>query len=43
MNCAVKFDELVKQQGLNTEQAMAFFDELEPVDVAFMLGDWRGE
>lgn len=43
MNCAVKFDELLKQGSLNTEQAMEFFDDLEPVDVSFMLGSWRGE
>ncbi len=43
MNCAVKFDELLKQERLDTEQAMTFFDELEPVDVAFMLGNWRGD
>ncbi|GEM_PF-2812321 len=35
MNCALKFDELLKQERLTTDQAMAFFDELEPVSVAF--------
>ncbi len=26
-----------------TEDAMELFDSLEPVDVAFMIGNWKGE
>ena len=43
MNCAAKFDELLATGPISTEQALAFFDELEPVNIAFMLGSWRGK
>jgi len=26
-----------------TEEAMELFDSLEPVDVGFMIGNWKGE
>ena len=26
-----------------TEDAMELFDSLEPVDVGFMIGNWKGE
>lgn len=42
MNCAVKFDELLQSDAISTEGALAFFDELEPVSVSFMLGSWKG-
>lgn len=43
MNCAVKFDQLRQQGSVTTDEALAFFDELEPVDQAFMLGNWCGD
>ena len=43
MNCAVKFQDLLVSGPVHVDQAMAFFDELEPVDVPFMLGSWRGK
>lgn len=42
MNCAVTFDALLHSGSVSTEQALAFFDELEPVDTSFMLGSWKG-
>ena len=26
-----------------TEQALELFDSLEPVDIDFMIGNWKGE
>jgi len=43
MNCATKFEEMLRSGAVGTEQALAYFDELEPVNVAFMLGSWRGK
>lgn len=43
MNCAVKFDELLQTGPISTEQALTFFDELEPIGIDFMLGSWRGK
>lgn len=31
------------QHVTSTEEALALFDRLEPVDTAFMIGAWRGE
>jgi hypothetical protein len=28
---------------MNTEEALAYFDSLPPVDIDFMLGNWRGQ
>lgn len=27
----------------DTEQALELFDSLEPVDVGFMIGSWKGQ
>ncbi len=43
MNCAVQFEALCRSESCTTEQALAFFDSLEPADIEFMLGRWRGE
>ena len=42
MNCSIPFQELVKAGACSTDQAMACFDSLEPVNLDFMLGRWRG-
>jgi hypothetical protein len=34
--------ELQARGPVSTEAALAFFEPLEPVDLAFMLGRWRG-
>ena len=35
--------ELIKKNGkTTTEKALQWFDELEPVNVDFMLGRWQG-
>jgi hypothetical protein len=33
----------VRTGAASTAEALAFFDTLEPVDLDFMLGDWRGQ
>jgi hypothetical protein len=35
--------ERLKSGGSTTEEALELFDSLDPVDVNFMIGDWRGE
>jgi len=41
----VAFDTLrdLQQTSTSAEQAAAFYDDLEPVALEFMLGRWRGE
>ena len=34
---------ILKTGAATTEQALALFDSLETVDLAFMMGRWRGE
>ena len=43
MNCAVEINTLQQGGGTSQEQAMALFDQLEPVPTAFMLGKWKGK
>jgi hypothetical protein len=38
----ISFDTALARGRVGTDEALAIFDSLEPVDVAFMLGDWRG-
>jgi hypothetical protein len=35
--------DLLKNRMATTEQALNLFDSLEPVDLPFMLGSWKGE
>lgn len=42
MNSSVPFQEIMQASTCTTEQALAWFDSLDPVDEAFMLGRWRG-
>ncbi len=35
--------DLLKNRKATTEQALDLFDSLEPVDLPFMLGSWKGE
>ena len=35
--------ERLSEGGAKTEEALAIFDSLEPVDVDFMIGEWKGE
>lgn len=35
--------DLLKNRRATTEQALNLFDSLEPVDLPFMLGSWKGE
>jgi len=37
-----KIDALRQQPQVTTAEALALFDELEPVDLNFMLGRWQG-
>ena len=41
MNGTLEFDELSSGE-VSSEQALALFDELEPVNLEFMLGRWPG-
>lgn len=41
MNSLVNVDELIAN-GTSTEQALAYFDELEPITIDEMLGEWQG-
>lgn len=33
----------LKAGGVTTEEAFEIFDSLEPVEISFMLGNWKGE
>ncbi len=35
-------DDILQTGKATAEQALAWFDELEPVDLAFMIGRWKG-
>lgn len=37
-----RLNTLQQQSQTTTAEALAFFDELDPVDINFMLGRWRG-
>lgn len=37
------FDDLRQQPDTTTAQALELFDRLDPVDIEFMLGRWRGD
>jgi len=34
---------LLSSQGMTTAEALALYDSLEPVDLAFLVGRWRGK
>jgi hypothetical protein len=36
------FEEAVNASGTTTEEALRIYDQLEPVDIGFMIGTWRG-
>jgi len=36
------FSEAVAAREVGTEDALAIFDSLEPVDIGFMIGSWKG-
>ncbi len=42
MLTTTKIAEVLQQEGTTTEEALALFDQLEPVDIDFMLGRWQG-
>lgn len=35
-------EQLIKERKATTEEALALYDTLEPVDLDFMLGRWKG-
>lgn len=37
-----KIDQVLQQENTTTQDALALFDQLETVDIAFMLGRWQG-
>ena len=43
MTSAVDLALLHKSGDVSTEQALNLFDQLDPVDTQFMLGEWKGE
>lgn len=42
MNTAARFQELMQSGATSTDQALAFYDALEPAGIDFMLGKWKG-
>ena len=42
MNAIASFQDILQQGQTTTESALELFDRLEPVDLEFMLGRWRG-
>ena len=42
MNAIASFQEILQQGQTTTESALELFDRLQPVDLDFMLGRWRG-
>ena len=42
MNTITSFQSILQQGRTTTEEALILFDELEPVDLEFMLGRWKG-
>jgi GXWXG protein/Domain of unknown function (DUF4334) len=42
MNNIANFQAIAQQNQTTTEEALQLFDELEPVDIEFMLGRWQG-
>jgi hypothetical protein len=42
MNTIATFQAIAQQNQTTTEEALQLFDELEPVDIEFMLGRWQG-
>ena len=42
MNTLEKLNTALENGGYSTEQALTFFDELEEVDLEFMIGRWQG-
>lgn len=43
MNCAVDTKKLLAAGHASMDQALALYDQLETVDVDFMLGKWKGK
>ena len=43
MNSKVTMTALQNAGAYTTEEALAYFDRLQPVSIEFMLGKWRGE
>ena len=42
MNAIASFQDILQQGKTTTESALGLFDRLDPVDLEFMLGRWRG-
>ena len=42
MNTLEKLDTTQENGGASTEEALKFFDELESVNLEFMIGRWQG-
>ena len=42
MNTIASFQTIVQQGKTTTEEALQLFDELDPVDIEFMFGRWKG-
>ena len=42
MTTLEKFQTTLQQGKTSTDEALKLFDELEPVDLEFMMGRWKG-
>jgi hypothetical protein len=42
MNNIANFQAIAQQNQTTTEEALQLFDELDPVDIEFMIGRWQG-
>ena len=42
MNTLEKVQRIIQQGKTSTDEALKLFDELEPVDLEFMMGRWKG-
>jgi len=42
MNTLEKLNTTLENEGASTEEALKFFDELESVNLEFMIGRWQG-
>ncbi|MFN9175728.1 MAG: DUF4334 domain-containing protein [Synechocystis sp.] len=43
MIASTNLPSLLSSQGMTTAEALALYDSLEPVDLAFLVGRWRGK
>ena len=43
MIASTDLQSLLSSQGMTTAEALALYDSLDPVDLDFMTGRWRGK